>query len=79
MSFAEPEEDWPRAMRKHTGYTLAEVQPCAAYLVNLMDKASQSQYHSLHHKFKKKEFSSVARYKAPVAQFEVITAANARN
>ena len=62
--------DWPRAMRKHTGYCLDEIETCAAYLVNLMDKASGSQYHSLHHKFKKDSFSKVARYKAPMAAFE---------
>lgn len=59
-------------MRKHTGYTLDDIQACAAYLVNLMDKASDSQYRSLHHKFKRKEYSSVARYKAPVAVFQQI-------
>jgi Cyclin, C-terminal domain len=72
LSFAEPENDWPRAMRKHTGYTIDDIETCAAYLVNLMDKASASQYHSLHQKFKKKEYSSVARYKAPMAAFEHI-------
>jgi Cyclin, C-terminal domain len=57
-------------MRKHTGYEVDDIEACAAYLVNLMDKASQSQYHSLHSKYKKKELSSVARYKAPMAAFE---------
>jgi hypothetical protein len=61
-------------MRKHTGYTIDDIQSCAAYLVNLMDKASDSQYRSLHHKFKRKEFSSVARYKAPVATFAALAA-----
>jgi hypothetical protein len=56
-------------MRKHTGYTLEEVKPCAAYLVNLMDKATSTQYRALFHKFKKREYSGVARYKAPTAHF----------
>jgi hypothetical protein len=56
-------------MRKHTGYTIAELHSCASYLVNLMDKASVTQYRSLHHKFKRKEYSSVARYKAPRSAF----------
>lgn len=66
---AEEDNDWPRVMRKHTGYTLDEIKPCAAYLVNLMDKATSTQYRALFHKFKKREYSGVARYKAPTAVF----------
>lgn len=71
----EEDDDWPRALRKHTGYTIDEIHACAAYLVNLMEKASSTQYRALHHKYKKKELSSVARYKAPKAAFAAANAA----
>lgn len=60
---------WPRTLRKHTGYTVEQVRPVAAYLVQLMEKASNTQYKAVLNKFKKQELSGVARYRAPMAAF----------
>jgi Cyclin, C-terminal domain len=60
---------WPHTLRKHTGYTVEQVRPVAAYLVQLMEKANNTQYKAVLTKFKKAELSSVARYRAPVQAF----------
>jgi len=60
---------FPRGLRKHSGYSLEEIESCAAYLVNLQAKAPTVQFKALYTKFKRSTFHSVARYPAPTEHF----------
>lgn len=59
------EDVYPRALAKHSGYSLEDVLPCAKGLVQLMKGASHSNLNAVFKKYSHLKFMEVAKVGAP--------------
>ncbi len=68
---------YPRALARHSGYSLQVMLPVAASLVDSMHKAPTATLTAVYKKYSSTKFSEVAKLPAPLAVMDDAAALNA--
>ena len=73
----EKQDKYPKALARHSGYSLEAVLPCAAALVDLMQKAPTATLTAVYKKYSSTKFAEVTKLPTPVQIIEEAAALSA--
>ena len=72
-------DTYPKALARHSGYTLESILPCAAALVDLMQKAPTATLTAVYKKYSSTKFAEVTKIAVPTQILEEAAALTAVN
>jgi hypothetical protein len=72
LVFGGAEDAYPRALRRHARYELAEVAPVAKQLLGLAEKAAGGSLKAVHKKYSGAKFGEVAKMDLPALALESV-------